>query len=159
MPIQPCDKGEETGKGKGRGGRSSHASQLCAERRGTGKDQEKKDGPWLVVVAAAGPSHARVSPEVIDGVATQRARVLVAALEPLVQTGAVEEIAAGAAAFVGHALVRRDDGVANGALGLALERADHVAAEGDEPVDDAAVLPTPLASSLAIGGSAIEQRE
>lgn len=44
------------------------------------------------------------------------------------------------APLVGHAAVRCDDGVADGALGLALERADDVAAEGHEAVDDAAVL-------------------
>lgn len=81
-----------------------------------------------------------ISPEVIDGVPAQGARVLVAALEPLVEAGAVEEVLAGLAALVGHALVGADDAVADGALALALHGAHHVAAERHEAVDDAAAL-------------------
>lgn len=44
------------------------------------------------------------------------------------------------ALLVGHLAVGGDDGVADGALGLAFERADDVAAEGCQAVDDAAVL-------------------
>jgi hypothetical protein len=52
----------------------------------------------------------------------------------------MEQVLARAAPFLRHALVGRHDGVANGALGLALERADDVAAEGEEAVNDGAVL-------------------
>lgn len=79
-------------------------------------------------------------PQVVYRVPAKGARVLAARLEPLVQTRPVEQVAARVAALVRHLPVGRDDGVADGALGLALERADDVAAEGHEAVDDAAVL-------------------
>lgn len=69
----------------------------------------------------------RVRAQIIDGISAQRARILVATLEPLVQACSVEQVLARSAALVGHAFVRRDDAVANGALALSLERTDNVA--------------------------------
>lgn len=86
------------------------------------------------------PPRPRIGAEVVDGVPAQGAGVLVAALEPLVQAGAVEEVLAGLAALVGHALVGAYDAVADGALALALHRADHVAPERHQAVDDASAL-------------------
>lgn len=52
----------------------------------------------------------------------------------------MEQVLARLAALVGHLLVARHDAVADRALGLPLERAGHVAAEGEEAVRDAAIL-------------------
>jgi len=52
----------------------------------------------------------------------------------------VEGVLAGAAALVGQLTVGADDGVADGALGLALEGADHVTPVREEAVDQGAVL-------------------
>ena len=47
----------------------------------------------------------------------------------------MEQILARAALFARQLLVGADDGVANGALGLAFQGADDVAAPGDEAID------------------------
>lgn len=47
----------------------------------------------------------------------------------------MEGVLAGAAPLVGQLSVGADDGVADGALGLALQGADHVTSVGEEPVD------------------------
>lgn len=47
----------------------------------------------------------------------------------------MERVLAGAAPLVGQLSVGADDGVADGALGLALQSADYVALVGEEPVD------------------------
>lgn len=52
----------------------------------------------------------------------------------------MKQILARLAALVRHLLVRRHDGVANRALGLAFQGADHVLPEGGETVDYGAVL-------------------
>ena len=52
----------------------------------------------------------------------------------------MEGVLAGAAALAGQLPVGADDGVADGAFGLALECADHVTSVGEEAVDEGAVL-------------------
>ena len=47
----------------------------------------------------------------------------------------MEQVLARAALFTGQLLVGADDGVADGALGLAFQGADDVAAPGDEAID------------------------
>ena len=42
----------------------------------------------------------------------------------------MEEVLASAALLVGHLLVRRDDGITDGALGLTLEGANHIPPKG-----------------------------
>lgn len=72
---------------------------------------------------------------VIESIPTQRTTARIARLEPLVQAEGVEGVLAGAAPLVGQLPVGADDGVADGALGLALEGADHVASVREEAVD------------------------
>ena len=86
------------------------------------------------------PPRPRISTQVVDWIPAQGTRVLVAALEPLVETGAVEQILAGLASLVRHLLVCADDAVANGTLGLALECADDVAPECGESIYNAPAL-------------------
>jgi hypothetical protein len=57
----------------------------------------------------------------------------------------MEQVLARAALFAGQLLVGADDGVADGALGLAFQGADDVAAPGDEAIDQVAVLRLMLA--------------
>jgi len=52
----------------------------------------------------------------------------------------MKQVLARAAALLRHALVRRHYRVANGALALSLQRADDISAEGEEAVDDGAIL-------------------
>ncbi len=75
------------------------------------------------------------SSRIIEWVPTKRTAAGIAGLEPLVQTERMERILARAAALVGQLPVGADDGVADSAFGLALERAGHVAPEGDEAVN------------------------
>ena len=86
------------------------------------------------------PPPTRIGPEVVDWIPAERAGVLAAGLEPLVQAGAVEEVPACPTAPVRHFLVRGDDGVADCTLGLPFEGANHVSPKREETVDDAAVL-------------------
>lgn len=86
------------------------------------------------------PPPLRIRPQIVNRIATQRARVPSAVLEPLVQTHPMEEVVARATLLVGQCLVLRNDGVANRTLLLALERERDAAPEGDETVDEAAVL-------------------
>ena len=79
---------------------------------------------------------ARKTPQstIIERIPTQRTRTGVAALEPLEQTARVEQVLARAAALAGQLLVRADDAVADGALGLALDGAVDVFAPGGQAV-------------------------
>ena len=77
--------------------------------------------------------------QVVNRIPAQRAGVLIAALEPLVQTRAMEQILARGTSLIRHALITRDDGVANRALALSLQRPYDVALEDLEAVDDVAI--------------------
>lgn len=85
------------------------------------------------------PSLRRICTQVINRVSTQRTRILTTRLEPLIQTRAVEQVLARRAPLIRHALVRGDDTIADGALALALQRADNVALEDLQSVDDVSV--------------------
>lgn len=52
----------------------------------------------------------------------------------------MEQILAGLAPLIGHLLVSRDDGVADGAFALALQGAYHVASERSQAINDASIL-------------------
>lgn len=79
----------------------------------------------------------------------------------------MEQILARRAPLVRHALVRRDDAIANRALALALERADNVALEDLQAVDDVAVgegddalrRHDPRLPLLLADGNAVEARD
>lgn len=90
--------------------------------------------------------------KVVDRVSAQWTGVLGTGLEPLVQTHPVEQVLAGAASLVGHLVVCRYDGIADGALRLALQRSHHVAPEGSETVDDATVLSRFLVNAVRVEG-------
>lgn len=66
----------------------------------------------------------------VERISTQRASARVARLEPLEQTARVEQVLACRAALRRKLLVAANDGVANGALGLAFEGASDVLAPG-----------------------------
>lgn len=83
---------------------------------------------------------------VVESIPTQRATTAITRLEPPEQTTAVKQILARAATLVRQLLVAADDGVADGALRLALHRALDVAAPGGEAVDDRAILMSPSVS-------------
>jgi hypothetical protein len=87
---------------------------------------------------------------VIESIPTQRTAGRVARLEPLVQAHGVECILAGAAPLVGQLPVGADDGVADGALGLAFEGTNHVALVSDETVNQGAVLRTNTFQSVLV---------
>jgi hypothetical protein len=86
------------------------------------------------------PSSLGISAQVVDRVTAQRARVLVAGLEPLVQTCPVEKVLASTATFIGHPLIAADNAVADGTLRLALEGTNDVPLKGREAVNDASTL-------------------
>lgn len=73
------------------------------------------------------PPLLRISTKIINRIPAQRARILVTALEPFIQTRAMEQILARRAPLIRHALIRRNHAVANCTLALALERAHNVA--------------------------------
>lgn len=52
----------------------------------------------------------------------------------------MEQVLARLTSLVGHLLVSADDGIADGTLGLAFQRADDVLAENEEAVSDATIL-------------------
>ena len=85
------------------------------------------------------PSLGCVRAQIINGISTQRTRILVAALKPLIQTRSMEQILARRTPLIRHALVCRDDAVANSTLTLTLQGADNVALEDLESVDDVAI--------------------
>jgi hypothetical protein len=76
------------------------------------------------------PPSLRIRAQIINRISAQWASILVATLEPLVQTSTMEEVLAGAASLVRHCLVTANDAIANGALGLALESTANVALKG-----------------------------
>jgi hypothetical protein len=76
----------------------------------------------------------------IKRIPAQRACASIARLEPLEQTAGVVHVLARRAALLRQLAVAADDAVADGALGLALERARDVAAERRHAVGDGAVL-------------------
>ena len=76
----------------------------------------------------------------VERISAKRASAGIAGLEPLEQTAGVEHVLAGRAALLRQLAVAADDAVADGALGLALERARDVAAERRHAVGDGAVL-------------------
>lgn len=86
------------------------------------------------------PPPFRIRTQIVDGVSAERTRVLVAGLEPLVQTSPVEEVLAGPALLVGHLLIAADDAVADGTLGLTFHGANDVASESCQTVDDTPTL-------------------
>ena len=76
----------------------------------------------------------------IERIPAQRARARITRLEPLEQAARMEEVLARRTALRRQLLVARDDGVADRALGLALERTGDVLAPGGEAVGDGTVL-------------------
>ena len=76
----------------------------------------------------------------VERIPAQRASARIARLEPLEQTAGVVHVLARWAALLRQLAVAADDAVADGALGLALERARDVAAERRHAVGDGAVL-------------------
>ena len=76
----------------------------------------------------------------VERIPAERARAGIARLEPLEQTAGVEHVLARRAALLRQLAVAADDAVADGALGLALHGARHVAAERGQAVGDGAVL-------------------
>jgi hypothetical protein len=89
---------------------------------------------------SATPSCPCVRTQVVDRIPAQRTSVLVTALEPLIETGAMEQILAGLASLVRHLLVATDNAIANGTFTLAFESANDVASKGSEPIYYAAAL-------------------
>ena len=79
------------------------------------------------------------SPSKVDRCSTQRTRVVVAGLEPLIQTKAMEEVLACGARLLGNALVRGDDAVANGTFAVAPDGSREIASEGLHTINDIAV--------------------
>ncbi len=75
----------------------------------------------------------------MKSIPTQRTTTRITAPEPAIQTGGVEAILAGGALLVRRLHVAPDDAVADGTLGLALERALDVLLEGQQAVDEGAV--------------------
>lgn len=67
---------------------------------------------------------------IVERVPTKRASTLVTARKPLEQAAAVKEVLASPTTLIRHLLVAGHDAVADGTLGLALQRAGDVAAEG-----------------------------
>jgi hypothetical protein len=65
---------------------------------------------------------------------------LVAALEPLIQTGAVEEVLASGAALIRHPAVGTNDAVTDSTLALSLHRTNNIAPESRKAVHDASAL-------------------
>lgn len=94
----------------------------------------------LIFTSSSTPSCSCVCTDVVNRVTTQGTRVLVAALEPLVQASAVEEVLASLAALVRHLLVAADDAVADGAFRLTLHGADDVATERCKTINNAPTL-------------------
>ena len=92
------------------------------------------------------PSHITANPNPqpllieVERIPAQRASASIARLEPLEQTAGVVHVLARRAALLRQLAVAADDAVADGALGLALERARDVAAERRHAVGDGAVL-------------------
>lgn len=76
----------------------------------------------------------------MESIPTKRATARVAAPEPSKKATAVEHVPAGAAPLAGELAVGADHAVADGALGLALERGRHVASPGQQPVDQRALV-------------------
>lgn len=76
----------------------------------------------------------------MECIPAKRAAARVAALEPPKEATAVEHVPTGAATLAGELPVGPDHAVADGALGLALERGRHVASPGQQPVDQRALV-------------------
>lgn len=116
----------------------------------------------MIIVLQPSPS------AIIERIPTKRAAARIATLEPPEQAAAVEHVAARAAALAGQLAVGAHDAVADGALGLALERGGHVAPPGYEAVDQGALVPAaaevdhplrrhePAAPLLLVDGDAVD---
>lgn len=75
-----------------------------------------------------------------ERIPAQRTCRRIARLEPLIQAAGVEQVLARAAALVRELFIAADNGVADRALGLALQRAHNILPPCDEAVDDVVVL-------------------